>query len=259
LFAWPAPWKPALAFGALALCATAAWFAWQASRQLSIGPVTQNLPAPPATAAPTPDAGNTPPAVAPASTPRKLESEIPNLKSAPRPIPKIASRPKPQAPSPKPQAQTPLTAQRDKPRRDDEPLPPRRDDDANPPDADATRSGPWDVKLPGLPLSQMRRVMVQAVGDEPLRQELVAALNAGLAGTRLSPAPDAEAAEGALKITVRPAAQPGRIVVTVFLVNDKGNTVWPAAKPGAARRYTGTPAAIAARLTRELNAAASEK
>ncbi len=250
-FTLPALWKPALAFGMLALLSTVAWFAWS-SRQPAAGPIVKNAPTPTPekVESRTPNPTATPETSKPKLEVSKPKSEIPDSRPTPAPSrPPVTPKPKTHSPNPAPES-VPLTAQRDKPRPDKEAP---RDEGPRPQNAEATR-GVWDVKMLGLPLSEIKLLTVQAANAEPLGQEVITALNSRLsaAGPSFAPAPNLEAAEGALKISVRPTVNNGQIVVTVYLVNDKGRVVWPAQTIGSGRRYTGTPEAVAAQIVADL-------
>jgi hypothetical protein len=154
---------------------------------------------------------------------------------------------------------TPLTAQHDPatPARDEiveRSLLPTASETADPGEI-ATR-GAWNRDLMGKPLSEVRKVHAQIVGENSSSQEFLTQLRERLAeGSRLQLS-DSEQADAALKISVRPAsARAGdrRVIVIVRAANANGYVVWPDSRSGLSWRYVGQPRYVAQRLVADLN------
>jgi hypothetical protein len=109
----------------------------------------------------------------------------------------------------------------------------------------------------GKPLSQVQRIYLQAAQQNAVSQDLVEQLRAQLAGGRLQVA-ESDAADAALKISVRPAStrpDEKRVIAIVQAVNANGYVVWPAARRSSSARYVGLPKYVAERVVSDLNRA----
>jgi hypothetical protein len=229
-------WKPLSALAALGLLCGGGWWVWT-SRQHENQIVTV-----------TP----TPAPTAPTSVPITPERGKPQ-----ETVPQRGAQP-PEKPAPENRNVTPLTAQ-------SEPVTPAHDEtversllptasETADPGEVATR-GVWNRDLMGKPLSEVRRVHAQLVGENSLSQEFLTQLRGRLAvasGVQLS---DSEQADAALKISIRPAsARAGdrRVVIIVRAANANGYVVWPDSRRGSSWRYVGQPRYVAERLVSDL-------
>jgi hypothetical protein len=128
-------------------------------------------------------------------------------------------------------------------------------DNLNPEPGELSTRGAWDPKSMGKPLHEVKRVYVQASGDNALNQELLKEVRAVLASGGALQDSEAEQADAALKLTVqRASSQPNdrRVSVIVRAVNPNGYVVWPGASGGLRWRYVGQPRFVAERIVADL-------
>lgn len=226
-------WKPVAAFGLLALLCVGAWWLW--------------------------------------SNTRKPQEEI--VKVAPTPAPTQEPRPSPtqsQVVPPKRGASPSLTPRKNSDTAVTNPQVARRDENRSEefvesrivPDSNTDPSAidssvrSWDREVMGKPLTEVRRVYVQAVTESLASQDLLKQLQTRLKGSgnlQLSESADADAA---LKISVRPAsnrADDKRVIAIVRVVNANGYVVWPVSRRGSSMRYVGNPGAVAERIVSDFN------
>jgi len=118
----------------------------------------------------------------------------------------------------------------------------------------ATR-GAWNRDVMGKPLGDVRRVHLQVAGENSSSDELLNQLRARLTGNSSVQLSDAEQADAALKISIRPAssrADDRRVIVIVRAANANGYVVWPASRRGSSWRYVGQLRYVADRLVADL-------
>ena len=118
----------------------------------------------------------------------------------------------------------------------------------------ATR-GAWNRDLMGKPLSEVRRIHAQMVGENSSSQEFLRQLRERLAAGSSLQFSDSEQADAALKISVRPASERAgdrRVIVIVRAANANGYVVWPDSRRGSSWRYVGQPRYVAERLVADL-------
>jgi len=228
--AFPSPaWlRPVAAFAVLVLLFAGAWLLW--SNRPQRDDIVRNIPTPLPTAAP-----------ATSPSPQRL-LETPVNKSTPG----------------NNEAAPPVLAQRSTTRERDESFVGRSllpNSSANTEPDEAGTRGVWNRELMGKPLSEVRRVHLQTMGDTAISEELLTQLRArltGNSGVRLS---EAEQADAALKISIRRTSlrpDDSRVIVIVRALNANGYVVWPSSRRGASWRYVGRPDYVAARVVGDL-------
>ena len=107
----------------------------------------------------------------------------------------------------------------------------------------------------GKPLSEMRRIHAQLIGESASGDELLSQLRARLAGGSGVQFAAADQADAALKISVRPASQRAgdtRVIAIARAANANGYVVWPDSRRGSNWRYVGQPKYVADRLVADL-------
>jgi hypothetical protein len=233
-------WKPVAAFAVLALLFGGAWLVWTNRQDQNEFVMVSPTPAP--TTMPTPAA---PVPVTPKGAER-LQTPGPSVNTAPKnggdvsPPPVVAQR-------------EPNTRERD------EALVERNlllnsSIDAEPGET-GTRGG-WNRNSMGKPLSEVRQVYIQAPAEGASSEQLLAALRARLAANRVVQISEAEQADAALKISIRPSpAGDSRIIAIVRAVNANGYVVWPVSRRGSSWRYVGQPGYVAERMVADLTRA----
>ncbi len=231
-------WKPLAAFTAVALVCGAGWWAW--TNRQNRNQVVSIKPTPVATL-PTP-APVTPEPVKPQETepPRGLQ---PPVKSAPPIEKEVAPVMAPR------EATTPVQDETLVERS----LLPGSGESAEPGEV-ATR-GVWNRDVMGKPLNEVRRIHPQLIGDDASGGELLTQLQTRLAGESRVQLSDADQADAALKISVRPASRragDSRVIAIVRAANANGYVVWPASRRGSSWRYVGQPRYVAERLVADL-------
>jgi hypothetical protein len=133
--------------------------------------------------------------------------------------------------------------------------------------SDATRS--VDSTVVATALSKVRKVFVDVSGDQDLSEQTTRMLAAGLRESqRLTATESRDEADAAFKIKVSarvplaksPADKRARntdaatrlITISVRLVNEDGDVIWPAKGKATESRYTGTLKEVADRITKDL-------
>jgi hypothetical protein len=230
-------WKPLAALSALALLCAGGWWVW--SNRQHQNQIVVVMPAPAANATPvpvTPEPGKSPET-------RPQPDGQPPIKRAPengnRLAPAIVRR-------------EPVTPVRDE-TIVERSLLPNTGENADP-DEVATR-GIWNREVMGKPLSEVRKVHTQLAGESASGNELLAQLRTAVKGDSRVQLSDADQADAALKISVRPASLrsgDSRVIVIVRAANANGYVVWPASRRGSSWRYVGQPRYVAQRLVADL-------
>jgi hypothetical protein len=227
-------WKPASALAVLALLVTGTWWVWTNRQNRNRVVTVTPAPAPTVrTVAPAPDQ--------------------PGDKEQPRP-----SEPRPKKSPDRNEIAPPVMAQREpRPRERDESFVERSllPNSANAESGEVATRGVWNRDVMGKPLTEIHQVLIQTVGDATQSEGLAKELQARLAGGLSLRLSDAERADAALKISVRPAsarAGDSRVVVVVRAVNANGYVVWPASRRGSTWRYVGRPQFVAERIVTDL-------
>jgi hypothetical protein len=241
-------WKPVAAFSVLVVLFAGAWWVWT-NRQngnefvrVTPTPAPNLVPALIPTPLPTP----VPPTFGPDKPPnREQESAQPPVNHAPQNQNGIST--------------PPVLTQRERttPERNETIvervlLP---DTTANAEPGEVATRGVWNRDVMGKPLGEVRRVHIQIAGETASGDELLNQLRAHLTGDSRLQLSDAEQADAALKISLRPAsfrAVDRRVIVIVRAANANGYVVWPATQRGSSWRYVGQPRYVAERLVADL-------
>lgn len=104
----------------------------------------------------------------------------------------------------------------------------------------------------GLRLAQVKRVFVEALGDQPISEQVRGLLIKRLAESRrLTVAQNMDEADAVLKLSAMQESNRTRAVI-VRLVNADGYVIWPVKGLGSGQRYTGRPVSVAARILEDL-------
>ena len=118
----------------------------------------------------------------------------------------------------------------------------------------STRGGA--AALPVVPLSAVKKVYVETVGDEVLGQSVRQLLGERLrASGRITVAGNRDEADALLKVSIMKsaAAASESPVVLVQLINARGEVIWPGANSGG--KYQGTAAVVSTDIVKDLLAA----
>jgi hypothetical protein len=228
-------WKPVAAFSILALLCAGGWWVW--SRQQRGHEVVTVTPTPAPAA----------PVINP--TPDQQTVQAPSRAASP---PQKTPRSDSGAPSPVLAQRKSDTTQRDEAFVERRLLP--NDNATVRPDEDATR-GAWNRDTMGKPLKEVRRLHLQLSEANTSTEEFAKQIRERLEMDEELKWTEAEQADAALKISVRPAslrAGDQRVIVTVRGVNANGVVVWPAARRGSNWRYVGQPRFVAERILADL-------
>jgi hypothetical protein len=240
----PAPalsgwWKPVAAFALLALLVGGAWLVWTNRQEQNEFVKVTPTPAPtemPTSAAPGPvtpkGAEHQPTPKLPVNKTQKNGSEV-----SPPPI--VAQR------------------ERDTRERDEafveRSLLPNSSIDAEP--GETGTRGAWNRNSMGKPLNEVRQVYIQASADQAAG-ELLGVLRTRLAASGVVQVSEAEQADAALKISIRPAPKgDSRVIAIVRAVNANGYVVWPPSRRGSSWLYVGRPSYVAERIAVDLTRA----
>jgi hypothetical protein len=238
--------RPALALAALVLLIAGVWFLWPRQQQ-SEPQIVHKLPSPKATA--------TTEAPEPSRAPSPSAGDLRKDEPAPR-----TSRPHNTPAERKVNVPAPEWATNGPRHERDEVLVER----SLVPDADAgnragprndSRGGVWIRDEMGTPLNEVHQVFVQSVGDNSQSQALFEQLQARLTASDKLRFSGSDAADAALKISVRPASSRAgekRVIAIVRAVNASGFVVWPQSHRGSSWRYVGRPDYVAARVVSDL-------
>jgi len=233
-------WKPAAGLVALALLIGGVWWSWFRVRPEPRQPDQQLVFVP--TPAPT---------SVPVATPNQSPAQQ-NAIDRKQPTPSVKQSPQPDFSTTAPQI-----AQREvKPERDESFV--ERSIVADSGDAGVSESGVrgWNREVMGKPLGEVRRVYLQNGANNTQAQALLAELRAKLGGGGTLQLAESDAADAALKISVRAAssrADERRVIAIVRAVNANGYVVWPATR--RSMRYVGQPYYVAQRMMVDLTKA----
>ncbi|MFL6209577.1 MAG: hypothetical protein ACJ74W_12040 [Pyrinomonadaceae bacterium] len=118
----------------------------------------------------------------------------------------------------------------------------------------STRGGA--AALPVVPLSAVKKVYVETIGDEVLGQSVRQLLGERLrASGRITPAGSREEADALLKVSIMKstAAASESPIVLVQLINARGAVIWPRTNLGG--KYQGPAAVVSADIVKDLLAA----
>jgi hypothetical protein len=103
-------------------------------------------------------------------------------------------------------------------------------------------------------LPAVKRIYVEATGDEALSREVADVLISGLQpSARFVVAVNRDAADAVLKASVRRDQPKGRALVIARLVNANGDVLWPVTPRGSGEKYVGPATAVAAEIIKDLS------
>ena len=214
-------WKPVAAFAALLLVSTGAWLAWtNRTGQRNVVKVT---PAPaPTVAIPAPASPQT-------VQPEQLAVVSPGNRS---PKASEVTPTPPMVPNSRDETYVART------------FVPNTSTENNPGEV-GTRG--WNPEVMGKSLAEVRQVNVQIASGNALNDGLGTELRARLTESGALRLSNLDAADAALKISVRNSGE-ARVIVLVRAVNANGYVVWPAGRRGGSWRYVGRPGPVGARI-----------
>jgi len=111
------------------------------------------------------------------------------------------------------------------------------------------------TRAAGVSLSAVKRVYIEAVGDETLGQGVRQMLGERLrASNRITLAHNRDDADALLKVTVVRSAEPESTNILVELINARGKVLWQ----NSGLKYKGLPADVSTTIVRDLLAAIQE-